>query len=237
MPLYYFFSKQISFSMWPYLQVYSTPPLCNFFFPKMIFSGCVTDKAISDLSDFHSSSEEICRREMYIQLRVFKCHSLVKISIWGFFSPYSILPPLLTSFFTIFLTNFQSALFDIIYISFTALNLFFQPLLRIENLNLVFVIICFTETSMGPRWNQNSILLAQIHAEKQYLLWRLDNNGIQTWTPQRDMHFKRVVRQEKNPNRLPHTGSGNYHENWSNLPRCGRETPLLRFSWCDWMGC
>lgn len=54
----------------------------------------------------------------------------------GFSSSYNILPPLFTSFFTIFLADFQSALFDIIYISFTALNLFFQPLLRISILYL-----------------------------------------------------------------------------------------------------
>lgn len=64
-----------------------------------------------------------------------------------------------------------------------------------ENLNLVFVIICITAIAMGPRWNQSSILLAQIHAEKQYLLWRLDNSGIQSWTPQRDVHFKHIVKQ------------------------------------------
>lgn len=50
---------------------------------------------------------------------------------------------------------------------------------------------------MGPRLNQKSILLAQIHAEKQNLVWRLDNSGIQTWTPQRDVHFKHIVRQQK----------------------------------------
>lgn len=160
---------------------------------KWYFSGWVTDKATSDFFIYILHQRRNVRKgEMYVKLPVFKYHSLVKIS--GFF-PYNILSSLLTSFFTIFLTDFQSALFDIIYISFSALNLFFPT--PSENLNLVFVIICITETAMGPRWNQNSILLAQIHAEKQYLLWRLDNSGIQTWTPQRDVHFKHVVKQLK----------------------------------------
>lgn len=75
------------------------------------------------------------------KFHIFKYHPLVKLTI--FFYLYY------TSFFHIFLTDFQSALFDILYISFTALKPIFPS--PSENLNLVFVIICITAIAMGPR--------------------------------------------------------------------------------------
>lgn len=162
---------------------------------------------------------------MWVKFHIFKHHPLVKLTIWVFFYLYHS-----TTSSYLILQHFPYR-FSVCLI-WHSLHKFYclKPIFTspAENLNLVFVIICITAIAMGPRRNQSSILLAQIHTEKQYLLWRLENGGIQPWTPQRDMHFRHYSEAVKKiPDCLTESvGRGKYHEDWRYLPR-EVESPLL----------